>query len=82
MKFTLLTPAQQVAEMEATYVNVPGEKGDFGVLPGHMPLISTLRGEGIVEVTDTAGTKHTYTVSGGFADVGDKGVTILAESIG
>lgn len=81
MKFILLTPAQQVADMDAAYVNVPGEKGDFGVLPGHMPLISTLRSEGVVEVTDTAGSKHRYTVSGGFADVGAAGVTVLAEKL-
>ncbi|MCP5405208.1 MAG: ATP synthase F1 subunit epsilon [Pseudomonadaceae bacterium] len=82
MKFTLLTPAQQVADMEVTYVHVPGDAGDFGVLPGHMPLVSTLRSGGTVEATDTTGKTHTYTVSGGFAEVSASGVNVLAEAIG
>jgi F-type H+-transporting ATPase subunit epsilon len=81
MKFSLLTPAKQVADMEAAYINIPGDAGDFGVLPGHMPLVSTLREGGTVEVTDTAGTKQTFCISAGFADVRPEGVTVLAERI-
>lgn len=81
MKFSLITPAQEVASFEAGYVNVPGEAGDFGVLPGHMPLISTLRPGGEVRVTDTQGDVTRYSVTGGFADVRADGVTILAEAL-
>lgn len=80
MKFTLLTPGQQLAQTEATFVEVAGEAGDFGVLPGHMALVSTLRAGGKVSVTTTAGTHQSFTVSGGIAEVTPKSVTILAES--
>ncbi|MFZ2587728.1 MAG: F0F1 ATP synthase subunit epsilon [Alphaproteobacteria bacterium] len=81
MKFALLTPARNVAELTATYIRIPGEAGEFGVLPGHMPLVSTLRAGGVVEVTDEAGEKSQFKVTGGFADVRTDGVTVLAESL-
>ncbi|PZP40561.1 MAG: ATP synthase F1 subunit epsilon [Pseudomonas fluorescens] len=80
MKFTLLTPAQQMAATEATYVSIAGEAGDFGVLPGHMPLVSTLRPGGLVSVTHTNGDVESFTVSAGVAEVTPQSVTILAES--
>lgn len=79
MKFTLLTPARQLAETEATSVTVAGESGDFGVLPGHMNMVSTLRAGGTVSVTDTSGKTEVFTVSGGVAQVTPTSVTILAE---
>lgn len=81
LTFSLLTPSKQVAELTARYVNIPGEEGDFGVLPGHMPLVSTIRAEGTVTVTDQAGATHAYKISGGFADVRAGGVTVLAEAL-
>lgn len=80
MKFTLLTPAQQLAETEASYVSIAGESGDFGVLPGHMALVSTLRAGGKVSVTNMSGVVETFTVSAGVAEVTPHSVTILAES--
>lgn len=80
MKFALLTPAQQLAETEATYVSVAGESGDFGVLPGHMSLVSTLRPGGTVSVTDKSGKIESFTISAGVAEVSPTGVTILAET--
>ncbi len=80
LKFILLTPAQQVAETDASYVSVAGESGDFGVLPGHMAMVSTLRPGGIVAVTGPGGIITSYTVSSGVAEVSPQGVTILAES--
>jgi F-type H+-transporting ATPase subunit epsilon len=80
MKFTLLTPAQQLAELEATYVTIAGEAGDLGVLPGHMPLVSTLRPGGSVTATDASGKVSTFTVTAGIAQVTPESVVILAES--
>jgi F-type H+-transporting ATPase subunit epsilon len=80
MKFTLLTPAQQLAETDATYVSIAGESGDFGVLPGHMALVSTLRPGGQVSVTTASGATETFTVSAGVAEVTPQSVVILAES--
>jgi len=55
----------------------PGEDGDFGVLPGHAPLMSTLR-PGAIRVLD-GGSERKIFVYGGFADVTPDGLTILAE---
>ena len=81
MKFTLLTPARQFADAEATAVTIEGEAGSFGVLPGHMPLVSTLQPGGSVTATMQDGKVHTYTVSAGVAEVTPESVTILAESV-
>lgn len=81
LSFSLLTPAKQVADLAAAYVHVPGEMGDFGVLPGHMPLVSTLRAGGQVVVTLADGSKQSFTVSGGFAEVSASGVNVLAEGV-
>lgn len=80
MKFALLTPAQQLAEIEATSVTVAGEAGDFGVLPGHMPMVSTLRPGGTVTATDVSGKTLTFTVTAGVAEVTPTSVVVLAES--
>lgn len=80
MKFVLLTPSRQMLETEASFVQVAGEAGDFGVLPGHMALVSTLRPDGQVVVTDAMGVTQTFTVGGGVAEVTPQSVTILAES--
>jgi F-type H+-transporting ATPase subunit epsilon len=81
MKFELMTPASQVADIpEATFVALPGDDGDFGVMHGHMPLISTLRDGQTIEVTDNVGKKSRFTVNGAFADVQPHAVTVLAET--
>lgn len=81
MQFILLTPAQQVADIAASYVAVPGEEGDFGVLPGHMQLVSTLRPGGTISVQLAQGGTATYTVTAGVAEVTPRSVTILAENL-
>jgi F-type H+-transporting ATPase subunit epsilon len=80
MKFELITPARQLADLEGEYISLPGESGDFGVLPGHMPLISTLRDGATVEVRDAQGHLHRFTTTGGLADVHPTHVTLLAAS--
>lgn len=79
MQFTLITPTRQLADFAISYVNVPGEAGDFGVLPGHMPLVSTLRAGGQLQATQENGTTHTFTLTGGIAHVQPRKVVILAE---
>ena len=80
MQFLLLTPAKQLADLQASYIHITGEDGDFGVMPGHMPLVSTLRPNGFVKVTSTSGQVQTFTVSAGVAEVTPQSVTILAET--
>lgn len=60
-------------------VVVPGSEGEFGVMAGHAPFMTTLR-DGQLKVYRTAsGEPETISVSGGFAEVGENGLTVLAE---
>ena len=57
----------------------PGTSGEFGVLSGHTPFLSSLK-IGSVRYVDAGGTEHFVFVSGGFAEALPDKVTILAES--
>jgi F-type H+-transporting ATPase subunit epsilon len=62
-------------------VVVPGAEGDFGVLEGHSPFMSTIR-DGAVQVYKSEGAApEEIQVRGGFAEVGDAGLTVLAEHV-
>ncbi len=76
--FELVSPEKLVFTGEVEAVVVPGMEGEFTVLKDHAPVMSVLK-PGIVEVDETATAKTRLFVSGGFADVSAKGLTILAE---
>ena len=77
--FELVSPERLLASMQAAQVVIPGEEGDFGVLYGHMPVMSTLRA-GVVEVSEDGNADPVKLfVGGGFVDVADDRVTVLAE---
>lgn len=79
LHFELVTPERLVRADEVHMVVVPGVEGEFGVMAGHAPFMTTLK-DGALKVFKTAGGQpETITVSGGFAEVGDKGLTVLAE---
>jgi F-type H+-transporting ATPase subunit epsilon len=81
LHFELVTPERLVRSEEVYMVVVPGTEGDFGVLEGHMPAMSTIRDNAALEIYASAGaTPEKLTIAGGFAEVNDKGLTILAES--
>jgi F-type H+-transporting ATPase subunit epsilon len=82
LHFELVTPERLVRSEDVHMVIVPGLDGDFGVLEGHSPMMSTLRDATISIYASAGGTPETLTVSGGFAEVNDSGLTILAEAIG
>jgi F-type H+-transporting ATPase subunit epsilon len=80
LRFELVTPERQVIADTVYMVVVPGTEGEFGVLAGHAPFMTTLR-DGDLSVYRTAGAApERIRVSGGFAEVSDKGLTVLAES--
>jgi F-type H+-transporting ATPase subunit epsilon len=77
--FELVTPERKVLSQDAFMVVVPGTEGDFGVLAGHAPFMSTVRdGEILIYSSMTQVTQRVH-VRGGFAEVTDKGITVLAE---
>jgi len=77
LHFELVSPEKLVFSGEVEQVDVPGAEGDFGVLAGHAPYVSTLR-PGILTVHAAKG-EEKIVVLGGFAEVSDKGLTVLAE---
>ena len=76
MQFDLVSPERRVASLEVTSVQIPGADGDMTAMPGHAPLITTLR-PGILRVESTGGTLE-YVVTGGFAEIGEN-LSVLAE---
>ena len=77
LHFSLVAPERQLFSGEVDQVDAPGAEGDFGVLAGHAPFMTTLR-EGTVTITDGT-TTRAFSIQGGFADVTGEGLTILAE---
>lgn len=81
LRFELVTPERLVRSEEVYMVVVPGTEGDFGVLEGHSPTMTTIRDAAALEIYASAGAApERLTITGGFAEVSDKGLTILAES--
>ena len=82
LHFELVTPEKLLRSEEVHMVVVPGTEGDFGVLEGHAPFMSTIR-DGELQVYRTANsTPETVAIRGGFAEVDAKGLTILSEQTG
>lgn len=82
LHFELVTPEKLVRNEDVYMVVVPGTEGDFGVLQGHSPVMSTVR-DGTIQIyaTDKA-TPEVVAIKGGFAEVNARGLTILAEQVG
>ena len=82
LHFELVTPDRLVMSEDVYMVVVPGTEGESGVLAGHAPYMTTLR-NGEVAIYRTPGAQpERIEVTGGFAEVSDRGLTILAESAG
>ncbi len=77
LHFELVSPEKLVFSGEVEQVDVPGAEGDFGVLAGHAPMVTTLR-PGILTVHSAAGAQK-IVVLGGFAEVSAQGLTVLAD---
>src|SRR3977135_4502128 len=76
-QFDLVSPEKLLFSGEVTQVDVPGSEGDFGVLAGHAPTVTTLR-PGILVVYRDGGELR-VDVNGGFAEVSPTGLTVLAD---
>jgi F-type H+-transporting ATPase subunit epsilon len=78
--FELVTPESAVLSTDAHMVVVPGSEGDMGILHGHAPVMTTIRDGEIRVYSNPTTIAQRITVAGGFAEVSDKGLTVLAES--
>ena len=82
LHFELVTPDRLVMADDVYMVVVPGTEGESGIMAGHAPYMTTLRDGKIAVYRAAAGQPERIAVSGGFAEVSDKGLTVLAESAG
>lgn len=76
--FELVSPQSLLVSEDVEMVVVPGAEGDFGVLAGHSPLISTVR-PGVIHIFAGGSVKTRIFVAGGFAEVTPERCTVLAE---
>lgn len=79
IKLEVVTPEKSVVSEEAQIVMSPGSLGEFGVLIGHTPFLTTLK-IGTIRYKDAGGTEKYVFVNSGFAEALPDKVTVLAES--
>jgi len=77
LSFALVSPERELFNGDVDHVVVPGAEGEFGVLPKHAPVMSTIKPGALRIYND--GTERRIFVNGGFADVTPDGLTVLAE---
>jgi F-type H+-transporting ATPase subunit epsilon len=75
--FDLVSPEKLAFSGEVDQVDIPGVEGDFGVLAGHAPVVAAIR-PGILTVF-SGGKQEKIIVTGGVAEVSEKGLTVLAD---
>ena len=81
LHFELVTPAKLVRSEDVHMVVVPGSEGEFGVLEGHAPFMSTMRDGAVRIYRIDGGQPEEIQVRGGFAEVSATGLTVLAEHV-
>jgi F-type H+-transporting ATPase subunit epsilon len=81
LRLEIVSPERLLMDAQAAMVVVPGTDGDFGVLPNHAPMMSTIR-PGVIDVVASDGDDaQRFFVKGGLAQVSPEGLTILAEEV-
>ena len=75
----IVTPEKTVYSGQVNSLQAPGSEGSFGIMAGHMPLLTSLQ-IGALSFAEEGGGEAHMAVSGGFAEVGRERVTILAET--
>lgn len=80
LHFELVTPERLFRSEEVYEVVVPGTEGDFGVLAGHAPLMSVVRAGELAIYSAPGAVSARIHVEGGFAEVNERGLTVLAEA--
>lgn len=78
LHFDLVSPERLLLSADVDQVDVPGSEGDFGVLAGHAPVMTTLK-PGVLSVMSQGKAPEKFFVRGGFAEVTLDGLTVLAE---
>jgi len=82
LHFELVTPDRLVVSEHVYMVVVPGTEGESGIMAGHAPYMTTLKNGDVAIYRSASAQPERITVTGGFAEVSEKGLTVLAESAG
>jgi F-type H+-transporting ATPase subunit epsilon len=77
VQFDLVSPERLLASAQVTAVQIPGADGDMTAMADHAPTITTLR-PGLL-ITEGPEGKAEYVVTGGFAEISSRGISVLAE---
>jgi len=77
LKLQVVTPTRTVVATEADEVELPGELGYLGILPGHTPLITVLKA-GVLTYRRGAD-ERSLAIAAGFAEIASDAVTVLAD---
>ncbi|MDR2440674.1 MAG: ATP synthase F1 subunit epsilon [Planctomycetaceae bacterium] len=77
MRCLVVTPEKTVLDMNSTFIVLPLIDGEYGVLPGHTPLVARL-GAGELRITGTDNQLTSYYVEGGFVEILDNTVALLS----
>lgn len=80
MEVSILTPSEVVIKAEASMVLLPGDDGEIGILPGHIPLISNM-GPGVIKLYDGDKKEYETFVHGGFIKFHGERLSILADAV-
>ena len=76
---SVVAPDREVLDQPVTSAIAPGVVGYFGVYAGHEPVVAALR-PGLLEYTDSSGSRHYVSISGGVAEVTGTRMTVLADA--
>jgi F-type H+-transporting ATPase subunit epsilon len=79
IKFEIVTPDKAVLEREILQVSIPTTSGEITVLPDHIPLVSVIS-SGVIEVKLSDNSLEIFAISGGFLEVSQGKVVILADT--
>ena len=82
LHFELVTPDRLVMADDVYMGVVPGTEGDSGIMAGHAPYMTTLKNGDIAVYRSAGAQPERIPVTGGFAEVSERGLTVLAESAG
>ena len=81
ISFDLVSPENLIFNDQVGMIIVPGKDGDFGVLPGHSKVMSSLRPGRVMVYSEDKNLLKSFFVSGGFAEVNPEKCIVLAESV-
>ena len=81
ISFDLVSPENLIFNDEVGMIIIPGKDGDFGILPGHSKVMSSLRPGRVMVYGEGKNLLKSFFVSGGFAEVNPEKCIVLAESV-